>query len=64
MSSLPSSVAAQPTAEVVPITKMFTDTFTKDPVFLVNAVIAGLAILYYLICGSWRRLIYKKQTYR
>ena len=50
MSSLPSTVAAQPTAEVVPITKMITDTFTKDPVFAINAVVAGLAILYYLIC--------------
>lgn len=48
-------MAAQPTAEVVPITQMITNTFTKDPMFMINALIAGLFIGYYLICKSASR---------
>jgi fructose-specific phosphotransferase system IIC component len=52
MSNIPPSMAAQPTAEVVPITTMILNTLVKDKAFFFNAIIAGLLIGYYLICES------------
>lgn len=52
MASTASTMAAQPTAEVVPITTMILNTLVKDKAFLFNAIIAGLLIGYYLICKS------------